>query len=597
MDKKEVSRHLSKDSVALKALEALGNVFICYRKDLSLYVSSLYSSKSNMQSKVIKQLVDKGFALITEMGVGAKGNPSPEIISITAKGTNELIYHFPACDYAGLAETAKKSIVTYSDMKRLVPRLVDNGLALFFEGSHVSACLSHKPDLFYLYTHLSRQSTYIRSLYRQDDASFPFREPAGDDTNLDNADPIVCACSDEPHDAGDFSRVSDSPDMTSMPKHMSDEFDAQSDEEACRLIGDCDKYLDNGLYYSRKEFCDFVLRLRGTLTPDGIEIDKSEMDALQQTRYKGIFIARDKIALVYTPGESRSGLLLTIASIEENLIALVHELFRYVLNIDSIDCIFIADSLDYANRLVHGAGGIDQSKGNASASRTRVLINESSLLFDRYYVVSSNLIGIKMMRYIATHSMSEYLDDSRKLFISHADFRLTDKDYPCAVDRTTDEPAIYLPFVEARMLASIYRASICPSIVADKRTCMHISKILCGQCRLFDESFEQVNLTLSSEEQKGSTRADECDNLDSMREDKSSEGSTDEIERQKRKYIRRKTLSLSTSESFARRIEAAARYEGLTVSAYIRRHIRSAVDATIARQKQFAQHMREAKRG
>ena len=145
MDKKEVSRHLSKDSVALKALEALGNVFMCYRKDLSLYVSSLYSSKSNMQSKVIKQLVDKGFALIT-----AKGNPSPEIISITSKGTNELIYHFPACDYAGLAETAKKSIVTYSDMKRLVPRLVDNGLALFFEGSHVPSCLSHKPDLFYL---------------------------------------------------------------------------------------------------------------------------------------------------------------------------------------------------------------------------------------------------------------------------------------------------------------------------------------------------------------------------------------------------------------------------------------------------------------
>ena len=116
--------------------------------------------------------------------------------------------------------------------------------------------------------------------------------------------------------------------MTSMPKHMSDEFDAESDEEACRLIGYCDKYLDHGLYYSRKEFCDFVLRLRGTVTPDGIEIDKSEMDALQQTRYKGIFIARDKVALVYTPGESRSGLLLTIASIEENLIALVHELFR-----------------------------------------------------------------------------------------------------------------------------------------------------------------------------------------------------------------------------------------------------------------------------
>ena len=597
MDKKEVSRHLSKDSVALKALEALGNVFICYRKDLSLYVSSLYSSKSNMQSKVIKQLVDKGFALITEMGVGAKGNPSPEIISITSKGTNELIYHFPACDYAGLAETAKKSIVTYSDMKRLVPRLVDNGLALFFEGSHVPSCLSHKPDLFYLYTHLSRQSTYIRSLYRQDDASFPFREPAGDDTNLDNADPIVCACFDEPQDAGVFSRVSDSPDMTSMPKHMSDEFDAESNEEACRLIGYCDKYLDHGLYYSRKEFCDFVLRLRGTVTPDGIEIDKSEMDALQQTRYKGIFIARDKVALVYTPGESRSGLLLTIASIEENLIALVHELFRYVLNIDSVDCIFAADSLDYANRLVHGAGGIDQSKGNASASRTRVLINESSLLFDRYYVVSSNLVGIKMMRYVAAHSMSEYLDDSRKLFISHVDFRLTDKDYSCVVDRTTDEPAIYLPFVEARMLANIYRASICPSIVTEKRAGAHISKILRGQCRLFDESFKPVNLALPNEEQKGSVISGECDNLESMSEDKSSEGPTGEIKRQKRKYIRRKTLSLSTSESFARRIEAAARYEGLTISAYIRRHIRNAVDATIARQKQFAQHMREAKRG
>ena len=595
MDKKEVSRHLSKDSVALKALEALGNVFMCYRKDLSLYVSSLYSSKSNMQSKVIKQLVDKGFALITEMGVGAKGNPSPEIISITSKGTNELIYHFPACDYAGLAETAKKSIVTYSDMKRLVPRLVDNGLALFFEGSHVPSCLSHKPDLFYLYTHLSRQSAYVRSLYRQDDASFPFRKPAGDCVG-DDTDPIVCACFDEPHDAGDFSRVRDSPDMTSMPKHMSDEFDAESDEEACRLIGDCDKYLDNGLYYSRKEFCDFMLRLRGTVTPDGIEIDKSEMDALQQTRYKGIFIARDKVALVYTPGESRSGLLLTIASIEENLIALVHELFRYVLNIDSVDCLFVADSLDYANRLVHGAGGIDQSKGNASASRTRVLINVSSLLFDRYYVVSSNLIGIKMMRYIATHSMSEYLDDSRKLFMSHADFRLTDKDYPCAVDRTTDEPAIYLPFVEARMLANIYRASICPSIVADKRACMHISKILRGQCRLFDESFKPVNLALPNEEQKGSVISGECDNLESMSEDKSSKEPTDEIERQKRKYIRRKTLSLSTSESFARRIEAAARYEGLTVSAYIRRQLKLAVDETIRRKEEFARQMRETKK-
>ena len=596
MDKKEVSRHLSKDSVALKALEALGNVFMCYKKDLSLYVSSLYSSKSNMQSKVIKQLVDKGFALITEMGVGAKGNPSPEIISITAKGTSELIYHFPACDYAGLADTAKKSIVTYSDMKRLVPRLVDNGLALFFEGSHVPSCLSHKPDLFYLYTHLSRQSAYVRSLYRQDDASFPFRKPAGDCVG-DDTDSIVCACFDEPHDVGVFSRVSDSPDMTSMLKHMSDEFDAESDEGACRLIGDCDKYLDNGLYYSRKEFCDFVLRLRGTLTPDGIEIDKSEMDALQQTRYKGIFISRDKIALVYTPGESRSGLLLTIASIEENLISLVHELFRYILNIDSVDCLFVADSLDYANRLIHGAGGIDQSKGNAAAFRSRVLINESSLLFDRHYVVSSNLIGIKMMRYIATHSTSEYLDESRKLFMSHDGFRLSGKDYPCAIDKTTGEPAIYMPFIEARMLANIYRAGICPSIVADKRVCAQISKILKGQCRLFDENFEQVNPALSNEARKGSKGADEYDVLDSeFDDDVSNERPTGESEKQKRKYVRRKTLSLSTSESFARRIEAAARYEGLSVSAYMRRHLKPAVDETIRRKEEFVRQMRETKK-
>lgn len=598
MNEKEVSRHLSKNSVALKALEALGNVFMCYKNDLSLYISSLYSSKANMQSKVIKQLVDKGFALITEMGVGAKGNSSPEIISITAKGTNELIYHFPYCDYAGLAETAKKSIVTYSDQKRLVPRLVDNGLALFFEGSHVLSCLSHKPDLFYLYTHLPGQSAYVRSLYRQDDASFPFREPAGDDTNLDNADPIVCACFDEPHDAGIFSCVSVSPDMTSMPEHMDDEFDAQSDEEAHRLIGDCDKYLDNGLYYSRKEFCDFVLRLRGTLTPEGIEIDKSEMDALQQTRYKGIFIAGDKVALVYTPGESRSGLLLTIASIEENLIDLVHELFRYVLNIDSVDCLFVADSLDYANRLIHGAGGIDQSKGNASASRTRVLINESSLLFNRYYVVSSNLVGVKMMHYIATHSTSDYLDESRKLFMGHDDFRLTGKDYPCAVDKVTGEPAIYLPFIEAKMLANIYRANICPSIVADKRVCAHISKILKGQCRLFDENFEQVNPALSNEARKGSNGADEYDVLDSeCDDDVSNEGPPSESEKQKRKYIRRRTLSLSTSESFARRIEAAARYEGLSVSAYMRRHLKPVVDETIRRKEEFARQMREAKKG
>ena len=52
MNEKEVSRHLSKNSVALKALEALGNIFMCYKNDLSLYISSLYSSKANMQSKV-----------------------------------------------------------------------------------------------------------------------------------------------------------------------------------------------------------------------------------------------------------------------------------------------------------------------------------------------------------------------------------------------------------------------------------------------------------------------------------------------------------------------------------------------------------------
>ena len=605
MNEKEVSRHLSKNSVALKALEALGNVFMCYKNDLSLYISSLYSSKANMQSKVIKQLVDKGFALITEMSVGAKGNSSPEIISITAKGTSELIYHFPACDYAGLAETAKKSIVTYSDQKRLVPRLVDNGLALFFEGSHVPSCLSHKPDLFYLYTHLSRQSAYVRSLYRQDDASFPFREPAGDCVG-DDTDSIVCACFDEPHDAGVFSRVSDSPDMTSMPKHMSDEFDAQSDEEACRLIGYCDKYLDHGLYYSRKEFCNFMLRLRGTVTPDGIEIDKSEMDALQQTRYKGIFIARDKVALVYTPGESRSGLLLTIASIEENLIALVHELFRYVLNIDSIDCIFVADSLDYANRLVHGASGIDQSKGNASASRTRVLINESSLLFDRYYVVSSNLVGIKMMRYVAAHSTSEYLDESRKLFISYDGFRLTDKDYPCAIDKATGESAIYFPFIEARMLANIYRADISPTIVSDKGALRYINKILHGHCRLLEEDLNEIVIrsavksNIKSNKSHNNTLDLSCEMCDedsaSCQNENIIHGSTHD-DRQKRRYIRHKTISISTSESFARRIKAAARYEGLTVSAYIRRHTRSAVDTTIARQKQFAQHMREAKRG
>ena len=609
MNEKEVSRHLSKNSVALKALEALGNVFMCYKNDLSLYISSLYSSKANMQSKVIKQLVDKGFALITEMGVGAKGNSSPEIISITAKGTNELIYHFPACDYAGLAETAKKSIVTYSDMKRLVPRLVDNGLTLFFEGSHVPSCLSHKPDLFYLYTHLSRQSAYVRSLYRQDDASFPFREPAGDCVG-DDTDPIVCACFEEPHDAGVFSRVSDSPDMTSMPKHMSDEFDAQSDQEACRLIGDCDKYLDNGLYYSRKEFVDFVLRLRGIVTDKGIEIDKSEMDALQQTRYKGIFIARDKVALVYTPGESRSGLLLTIASIEENLIALVYELFRYVLNIDSVDCLFVADSLDYANRLVHGASGIDQSKGNASASRTRVLINESSLLFDRYYVVSSNLIGIKMMRYVAAHSMSDYLDDSQKLFMSHADFRLTDKDYPCVVDRTTGKPAIYLPFVEARMLANIYRASISPTIVSDKSALRYIDKILQGHCRLLDEDLNEIVIgsavksNINSNESHNNISELSCEMSDediTSRQNEnimydSTHDSTHDDDRQKRRYIRHKTISISTSESFARRIKAAARYEGLSVSAYMRRHLKPAVDETIRRKEEFARQMRKAKK-
>lgn len=610
MNEKEVSRHLSKNSVALKALEALGNVFMCYKNDLSLYISSLYSSKANMQSKVIKQLVDKGFALITEMGVGAKGNSSPEIISITAKGTNELIYHFPYCDYAGLAETAKKSIVTYSDQKRLVPRLVDNGLTLFFEGSHVSACLSHKPDLFYLYTHLSGQSAYVRSLYRQDDASFPFREhipgcAIGDaricdstaDTKPDDASYVECERFDASCDGDVSSHDSDVIGLSSLPEHNDNELNAQSDEEAHRLIGDCDKYLDNGLYYSRKEFCDFVLRLRGTLTPEGIEIDKSEMDALQQTRYKGIFIAKDKVALAYTPGESRSGLLLTIASIEENLISLVHELFRYVLNIDSVDCLFVADSLDYANRLIHGAGGIDQSKGNASASRTRVLINESSLLFNRYYVVSSNLVGVKMMHYIATHSTSDYLDESRKLFMGHDDFRLTGKDYPCAIDKTTGEPAIYLPFIEARMLTNIYRAGICPSIVVDKRVCAHISKILKGQCRLFDEGFEPVNLALSHETQKGSDGTDEYDVLDSeFDDDVSNEGPTGESEKQKRKYVRRKTLSLSTSESFARRIEAAARYEGLSVSAYMRRHLKPAVDETIRRKEEFARQMRETKK-
>ena len=615
MNEKEVSRHLSKNSVALKALEALGNVFMCYKNDLSLYISSLYSSKANMQSKVIKQLVDKGFALITEMGVGAKGNSSPEIISITAKGTNELIYHFPYCDYAGLAETAKKSIVTYSDQKRLVPRLVDNGLTLFFEGSHVSACLSHKPDLFYLYTHLSGQSAYVRSLYRQDDASFPFREhipgcAIGDaricdstaDTKPDDASYVECERFDASCDGDVSSHDSDVIGLSSLPEHNDNELNAQSDEEAHRLIGDCDKYLDNGLYYSRKEFCDFVLRLRGTLTPEGIEIDKSEMDALQQTRYKGIFIAKDKVALAYTPGESRSGLLLTIASIEENLISLVHELFRYVLNIDSVDCMFVADSLDYASRLIHGAGGTDQSKGNTAAFRSRVLINESSLLFDRYYVVSSNLIGVRMMRYVAAHSMSDYLDDSQKLFMSHADFRLTDKDYPCAVDRTTGEPVIYLPFVEARMLANIYRANISPTIVSDKGALRYINKILHGHCRLLDEDLNEIVIRSAVKSNKSHNNTLElscemCDEDSASCQNENIIHDSTHDDRQKRRYIRHKTISISTSESFARRIKAAAKYEGLSISAYIRRHIRSAVDATIARQKQFAQKMREAKRG
>lgn len=517
--KKRGERALNKTSVAVEVLKGLCSCFMCYERDASMFIASRYEGKSNMQSKVIKRLIDKEYIKRTKKNEGAAYKGTDDLLTITTKGVVALsnLYDTPYYEY--LVDEAKEQFTSYSDPSRLLPRLDDNTLRLFFESSNVRAFTQNKPDLYYLYCHLPNQSEFIRNSFIEDEVNPLYQ----------NKESLIT------------------------------------------------KQLESGIFYTRQEFVDFVLKARGKTERDQIIIDRSEMDAVSQTRYRGIFISKSRVLLVYQQSRKRSGLISTIASVESNLKNIVEDLFKIPCELtEEINALFVSRSPNFAYNLVVGANGHTKyPDGDSRGYGARPIININSQLFDRYYVVSTSLGGCQEMDYIRTHSLEDYLDDCKNLFLSCEGFSLTGKKYPVAIDEDRHEYAFYFPFLEVSMLANIYKSKSNPTIITEPYLADVISHSIRKPSEYYDRELEQIETKL----------------YDKFGYE---EGTTPKSE--KRKYNYHSAISITCTKDFHDKVKKAAKYEGMSVSAYIKKNLVGAVNNTIEKQKAFSDELKQNKK-
>lgn len=143
---------LSRTGVPIRALQVLSSLYMCYETDLCLYIKTI-SKSNNTYSKVIKTLLNKQY--IIKSNIYQK-----KVIAITRKGVIALCDLFPETNYQEMVTYAKQNFPTLADSTKLIPRLEENTLSLLF-----TSFTFNKPDLYYLYSNLSNQESYIKNNY------------------------------------------------------------------------------------------------------------------------------------------------------------------------------------------------------------------------------------------------------------------------------------------------------------------------------------------------------------------------------------------------------------------------------------------------
>ncbi len=145
-------KSLSKSGVPIQTLKALSSLYMCYESDLCLYIKRIGTS-SNTYSKVINTLVKREYVIKSKLF-------NKKVIAITRKGIVTLSDLFPNENFFSLVEKAKSNFPTFTDSSKVFIRLEENSLALFFK-----SFTFNKPDLYFLYSTLANQESYIKEKY------------------------------------------------------------------------------------------------------------------------------------------------------------------------------------------------------------------------------------------------------------------------------------------------------------------------------------------------------------------------------------------------------------------------------------------------
>ena len=214
------------------------------------------------------------------------------------------------------------------------------------------------------------------------------------------------------------------------------------------ISNDFSNLLEKGIYYSKEEFSEYVNRE-----------DRQAYDVYKSSRFKGIFINREQVAMVYLSNIEKNRVIRLAVCSENRAKEIVTRTFCDFTNQHLPNAIVFSntDSLMY-NMAINGHNG-HNAHDHPKKMGKYIFLDNHCPFFEHIFVFSHSYSGMDSLEKYCHDNHQKYLETSVSIFDSFKSFKSITRDNLenfYGYNIANSEKAIYMPYYDIKQLWKIY---------------------------------------------------------------------------------------------------------------------------------------------